>query len=106
MEQGAAPAGAGKRIPRTARRALGPGREELADGWVIPPRSAAWSRKERRGGAPRGGRALSERAARRDWSARQRTGRGVNIRLVRRSALLLPSFARGKGLQAYPAPYK
>src|SRR5215212_1422949 len=65
------------RLRGTARRALGPGREELADArGNSPPRSAAWSRKERRGAAPRGERALSERAARRDWSARQRTGRG------------------------------
>src|SRR5829696_4884851 len=112
-ESDAAPAGAGLTWPcalgrfrGTARRAIGPGREELADGGVDRPEKRGLEPNTRRGGAPRGGRALSERAARRDWSARQRTGRGVNIRLVRRSALLLPSFARGKGLQAYPAPYK
>jgi hypothetical protein len=47
MEQGAAPAGAGLtwlcalgRLRGTARRALRPGREELADGWGIPHREA------------------------------------------------------------------
>src|SRR4051812_1857111 len=52
MEEGAAPAGAGLtwpcalgRLRGTARRALGPGREELADArGNSPPRSAAWSR--------------------------------------------------------------
>src|SRR5215210_145314 len=47
MEQGAAPAGAGLtwlcalgRLRGTARRALGPGCEELADGWGDPHREA------------------------------------------------------------------
>ena len=47
MEQDAAPAGAGLtwlcalgRLWGTARRALGPGCEELADGWGIPHREA------------------------------------------------------------------
>src|SRR5689334_6614304 len=99
MEQGAAPAGAGLtwscalgRLWGTARRALGPGCEELADGTgTSPAEKRGPEPNRRRGGAPRGERPSSEDAARRDRSARQRIGPGVNIRLVRRSALLLPS---------------
>ena len=89
------------RLWGTARRALGPGCEELADGWVIPPRSAAWSRidaavERREAGA------LYQSAQHAGIDLRQRIGRGVNIRLVRRSALLLPSFAEGQGTAGVP----
>src|SRR5215210_7217967 len=65
-----APAGAGLTWLYALRAAPGhrppgtkPGREELADGMgSSPPGSAAWSRKERRGGAPRGERPSSKDA--------------------------------------------
>ena len=71
-----------------------------------PPRSAARSRidaaVERREAS-----VLYQRTQHAEgWSARQRIGQGVNIRLVRRSALLLPSFSEGPEVKAYPAPYK
>jgi hypothetical protein len=114
MEQGAAPAGAGLtwscalgRLWGTARRALRPGCEELADGTGTFPPEKRGLEPERTPRSSAGRRARFIRArGTSEWFARQRIAPGVNIRLVRRSALLLPSFAEGPEVKAYPAPYK
>jgi hypothetical protein len=110
MEQGAAPAGAGLtwlcalgRLWGTARRALRPGREELADArGNSPPRSAARNRLNAAAGAPRGVASFTKGRARRDRSARQRIAPGVNIEGAPLGAPP-PSFAaRGIGKTGVP----